>query len=69
MAIGSEMSGSVRNVFAERCRINSLAFPGHYPVKCPLCLKTNTRRGGFIEDVYVRGFTGGAVERDVSSST
>lgn len=65
VAIGSEMSGGVRNVFAERCRINSPEFPGNYSVKYPLYLKTNTLRGGFIEDVYVRGFTGGAVERDV----
>ncbi|MER6912096.1 glycoside hydrolase family 28 protein [Streptomyces sp. NPDC000594] len=65
ITVGSEMSGGVRNVFAEECRINPLDFPGHYPVKYPVYIKASKKRGGFIDGVYVRGFTGRAVERDV----
>ncbi len=64
ITIGSEMSGGVRNVFARHCVINSLAFPGHFPVKYPLYIKTNKLRGGFIDGVHLRHFTGTGVERD-----
>jgi hypothetical protein len=46
MAIGSEMSGGVRNVFIEDCVITA-RLRG-------ISLKTNTLRGGFIEDVHLR---------------
>ncbi|SDJ97282.1 glycoside hydrolase family 28 protein [Nonomuraea jiangxiensis] len=65
ITVGSEMSGGVRNVFAERCVINSPDFPGNYPVKYPVYLKANKKRGAYIEGVYVRDFTGGNVEREV----
>ncbi|MEU5974516.1 glycoside hydrolase family 28 protein [Streptomyces sp. NPDC047315] len=65
ITVGSEMSGGVRNVFAERCRINPLDFPGHYPVKYPVYVKASKKRGSSIDGVYVREFTGRAVERDV----
>ncbi|MFE7133447.1 glycoside hydrolase family 28 protein [Streptomyces sp. NPDC057638] len=65
ITVGSEMSGGVRNVFAERCRINPPDFPGHYPVKYPVYLKASKKRGGAIDGVYVRDVTGRAVERDV----
>jgi polygalacturonase len=46
LAIGSEMSAGVRNVFFEDCtvsdRLRGISF------------KTNTLRGGFIEDIYFR---------------
>jgi polygalacturonase len=64
VTVGSEMSGGVRNVFAQRCTINPPEFPGRYPVKYPLYIKTNKRRGGVIDGVYLRDFTGGGVERD-----
>ncbi|MER5771075.1 glycoside hydrolase family 28 protein [Streptomyces sp. NPDC001985] len=65
ITVGSEMSGGVRRVFAERCRINPPDFPGHYPVKYPLYIKASKKRGGAVEGVYVRGFSGQGVERDV----
>ncbi|MFI1886280.1 glycoside hydrolase family 28 protein [Streptomyces jumonjinensis] len=65
ITVGSEMSGGVRNVFAENCRINPPDFPGHYPVKYPVYIKASKKRGGFIDGVYVRGFTGRGVERDI----
>ncbi|ANW17286.1 glycoside hydrolase family 28 protein [Streptomyces clavuligerus] len=65
ITVGSEMSGGVRRVFAEDCRINPPDFPGHYPVKYPVYLKASKKRGGFVDGVYVRRFSGQAVEREV----
>ncbi|MBI4891593.1 MAG: glycoside hydrolase family 28 protein [Acidobacteria bacterium] len=55
VTIGSEVSGGVRNVFAENCRMDS---PNLDRV---LRLKTNAVRGGFIENVYMRNVTVGQV--------
>jgi polygalacturonase len=65
VTIGSEMSGGVRNVFAEDCVINAADFPGRYPVKYALYIKTNRKRGGVIDNVNLRRFTGRNLERDV----
>lgn len=46
LCIGSEMSGDVRHVFMENCRVHD-AFSALY-------LKTNTDCGGIIEDVFIR---------------
>jgi polygalacturonase len=64
IAVGSEMSGGVRNVFARDCEINPADFPGRYPVKYPLYIKTNKLRGGYVDGVHLRDFTGGRVERE-----
>lgn len=64
VAIGSEMSGGVSGVFARDCEINPAGFPGRCPVKYPLYIKTNKLRGGYVEGVHLRGFTGGGVERE-----
>jgi polygalacturonase len=55
VTIGSEISGGCRNVFVEDCRMDS---PNLDRV---LRLKTNSVRGGFIEDVYLRNVTVGQV--------
>jgi polygalacturonase len=64
ITIGSEMSGGVRGVYARDCEINPPDFPGNYPVKYPLYVKTNKLRGGYIRDVHLRNFTGSRVERE-----
>jgi polygalacturonase len=64
ITVGSEMSGGVRNVFARNCEINPADFPGHFPIKYPLYVKTNKLRGGVIDGVHLRDFTGGRVERE-----
>ncbi|MGB2578701.1 polygalacturonase [Elusimicrobium simillimum] len=48
IAIGSEMSGGVRNVFADGNHFDSL------DLTFPLRLKTNAKRGGTIENIYLR---------------
>jgi len=55
VTIGSEMSGGVRNVFAENCRLNS---PN---LNEALRFKTNAVRGGTIENVYFRNLTIGEI--------
>jgi len=55
ITIGSEMSGGVRNVFAENCRMNS----PH--LNEALRFKTNAMRGGAIEHVCFRNIAIGQV--------
>ncbi len=46
LGIGSELSGGVRNVFMSHCHSQGA-------VKQVLQIKTNHRRGGFVEGIYV----------------
>jgi polygalacturonase len=55
VTIGSEVSGSARNVFAEDCTMDS---PNLDRV---LRLKTNAVRGGTIENIYMRNVTVGQI--------
>jgi polygalacturonase len=55
VTIGSEMSGGVRNVFAEDCQLSS---PN---LNEALRFKTNAMRGGTIENVFIRNFTIGEI--------
>ena len=59
VVIGSEISGGARNVFAERCRMDSPRLDR------VLRLKTNSVRGGVIEGVYMRDVTVGQVAEAV----
>jgi polygalacturonase len=55
VTIGSEMSGGVRNVYAEDCTLSS---PN---LNQALRLKTNALRGGTIENVFVRNLVIGEI--------
>jgi polygalacturonase len=55
VTIGSEISGGVRYVYAERCQMDS---PN---LERALRFKNNAARGGVIEHVYVRDVTVGEV--------
>jgi polygalacturonase len=60
ITVGSEMSGGVRNVFAQDCVIR----PGSsYRNFHAVYLKTNQRRGGTVENINVRRITGGPSDR------
>jgi polygalacturonase len=61
VVIGSEMSGNVRNVFAEDCIMDS---PN---LDRALRIKTNSLRGGIAEDIYLRNITVGEVSEAVIS--
>lgn len=55
VVIGSEISGNVRNVFAENCEMSS---PN---LDRALRIKSNSYRGGIVENVYMRNVTVGDV--------
>mgnify|MGYP003312093330 CR=1 FL=1 len=57
-AVGSELSGGIRNVRIADCRVTDAL--GQF-----LHVKTNPRRGGFVEDVTVEDVEAGDVRHDV----
>ncbi|TDN95445.1 pectate lyase-like protein [Salegentibacter sp. 24] len=59
VVMGSEISGGVRNVFVRNCEMNS---PN---LDRAIRIKTNTRRGGTIEDIYVKNLKVGQVKEAV----
>ncbi|MGA2542450.1 MAG: glycoside hydrolase family 28 protein [Verrucomicrobiota bacterium] len=59
VVVGSEVSGSVSNVFAENCRMDS---PN---LNCALRLKSNAQRGGVIANVFMRNIAIGSVKDQV----
>ena len=48
VVVGSEISGGYRNLFVERCNMDSPKLDR------AIRIKTNSRRGGVIENIYVR---------------
>jgi len=56
ITIGSEITGGARNVFAEQCRLDS------ENLERALRIKTNTLRGGVVENVFVRDIEIGTVK-------
>jgi len=61
VTIGSEISGGVRNVFAENCTMDSPHLDR------ALRLKNNAARGGLLEHIYMRYVTVGQVTDSVLS--
>ncbi len=59
ITIGSEISGGVRNVFGENCRLDS---PN---LDHALRVKNNAMRGGLLENFYFRNITVGQVAHAV----
>ena len=61
VTIGSEISGGVRNVFAERCKMDSPHLDR------ALRVKNNAARGGLLEHIYMRDVTVGEVADSILS--
>lgn len=59
VVIGSEISAGVNNVFVENCVMDSPHLDR------AIRIKTNSRRGGIIEDIYVRNLEVGTVKECV----
>lgn len=59
VVMGSEISAGVRNVFVRNCKMDS---PN---LDRAIRIKTNTIRGGFVEDVYVKDLEVGQVKEAV----
>ena len=48
LGIGSELSGGIRNVYMTNCKMTGNVLRLYY-------VKTNHRRGGFVENIWLRG--------------
>ncbi len=59
VVIGSEISGGCRNVFVEDCLMNSPQ------LERAIRIKTNSLRGGIVENIFVRNLTIGEVDEAV----
>jgi polygalacturonase len=59
VTLGSEMSGGIRNVFVEDCAMSS---PN---LDRAIRLKSNSRRGGYLENLFVRDIRVGEVKEAV----
>jgi polygalacturonase len=59
VTIGSEISSGVSNVFVENCAMDSPELDR------AIRIKTNTKRGGLVENLYVRNITVGQVKESV----
>jgi polygalacturonase len=60
MAIGSELSGGIENVFVDNCHFvgDGKGADGHaVPINNILYVKTNERRGGFVKNIFVNNVT------------
>lgn len=59
IVIGSEISGGIKNIFAENCTMNSPELDR------ALRIKTSSSRGGVTENIYVRKIKVGQVKQEV----
>ncbi|MTH16049.1 glycoside hydrolase family 28 protein [Flavobacterium sp. LC2016-01] len=60
VAIGSELSGGIENVFIDNCTVVDGAKLNHL-----LYIKTNERRGGFVNNIYMTNITSGKIDAGV----
>ena len=60
LAIGSELSGGVENVFMENCEVEPNAKLNHL-----LFIKTNERRGGYVKNIYMENIKAGRIDKGV----
>lgn len=60
VAIGSELSGGVRNVYVKDCEFA----PGYQPHNL-LFIKTNIRRGGFVENIHMEDIRASATRESI----
>jgi polygalacturonase len=60
LAIGSELSGGIENVFVENCNVVDGAKMFHL-----VFIKTNERRGGYVKNIYVENITAGSIQNGV----
>ncbi|MDO1513324.1 glycoside hydrolase family 28 protein [Maribacter confluentis] len=60
LAIGSELSGGIENVWVENCTVEANAKMFHL-----VFIKTNERRGGYVKNIYVENITSKTIEKGV----
>ncbi len=57
IAIGSELSGGIENIFVDSCTVAADAKMFHM-----VFIKTNERMGGYVRNIYVQNVNGGRLE-------
>lgn len=60
VALGSELSGGIENVFVDNCRVVAGAKLNHL-----LFIKTNERRGGYVQNIYLRNTSSGKIDQGI----
>tara|TARA_R110001583_G_scaffold55764_3_gene169087 strand:+ start:40064 stop:40516 length:453 start_codon:yes stop_codon:yes gene_type:complete len=60
LAIGSELSGGVENVFMTNCEVADDAKLNHL-----VYIKTNERRGGYVKNIYVNNIKAGKIDEGI----
>lgn len=60
VAIGSELSGGVENVFIDKCNVVDGAKLNHL-----LFIKTNERRGGYVKNIYMSNIVAGKIDQGI----
>lgn len=60
VAIGSELSGGIENVFIDNCTVVDGAKLNHL-----LFIKTNERRGGFVNNIYMTNIKSGKIDEGI----
>ena len=60
VAIGSELSGGIENVFIDNCTVVDGAKLNHL-----LFIKTNERRGGYVNNIYMSDITCGKIDEGI----
>jgi len=60
VAIGSELSGGIENVFIDNCTVVDGAKLNHL-----LFIKTNERRGGYVNNIYMSNITCGKIDEGI----
>ena len=60
VAIGSELSGGIENVFIDKCTVVDGAKLNHL-----LFIKTNERRGGFVKNIYMSNIVAGKIDQGI----
>lgn len=60
VAIGSELSGGIENVFIDNCTVIDGAKLNHL-----LFIKTNERRGGYVNNIYMSNIVSGKIDAGI----
>lgn len=60
LALGSELSGGIENVFMDNCHVVDGAKLNHL-----LFIKTNERRGGYVKNIYTQNITSGKIAEGI----
>ncbi|AWV98273.1 glycoside hydrolase family 28 protein [Arcticibacterium luteifluviistationis] len=60
VALGSELSGGIENVFVDNCEVLEGAKLSHL-----LFIKTNERRGGYVKNIFINNVKSGKIDKGV----